>query len=198
MIDFEKSGGRVPAVVQDVKDGRVLMLGYLNEESWARTLADRKVCFYSRSKGRLWTKGETSGNFLNLIDYKIDCDRDTLLLQVEPVGPVCHKGTATCFGEQSSFNFIPRLESIIEERVRDKTEGSYTLALLQRGINKVAQKVGEEAVETVIEALGDDEEALINESADLIFHLTLLLKAKGLSFAQIEKRLAERHEASQK
>lgn len=188
----------MPAVVQDVKDGRVLMLGYLNEESWARTLADRKVCFYSRSKGRLWTKGETSGNFLNLIDYKIDCDRDTLLLQVEPVGPVCHIGTATCFGEQSSFNFIPRLESIIEERVRDKTEGSYTLALLQRGINKVAQKVGEEAVETVIEALGDDEEALINESADLIFHLTLLLKAKGLSFAQIEKRLAERHEASQK
>ncbi len=198
MLDFEKGKGLVPAIVQDYRDGRVLMLGYLNEESWAKTLAEKKVCFYSRSKKRLWTKGESSGNFLHLVDYKIDCDQDTLLLLVEPAGKVCHTGTDTCFGEQSSFNFIPRLEAIIEDRIRDKMEGSYTLALLDQGINKVAQKVGEEAVETVIEALGEDQEAMINESADLLFHFTLLLKAKGLSFSQIESRLAERHQAAQK
>ncbi len=198
MIDFEKNGGLVPAVVQDYRDGRVLMLAYLNEESWARTLTERKVCFYSRSRSELWTKGETSGNFLQLMDYRIDCDRDTVLLLVEPSGPVCHTGSETCFGNQKVWSFIPKLEEVIDQRVSEAPDDSYVQSLLSKGLAKVAQKVGEEAVETVIEALGDNEEALIDESADLIFHLTLMLKAKGLSFARVEERLAERHAAADK
>lgn len=198
MIDFEKNGGLVPAVVQDYRDGRVLMLAYLNEESWAKTLTERMVCFYSRSRSELWTKGETSGNFLQLMDYRIDCDRDTVLLLVEPTGPVCHTGNETCFGHQKVWSFIPKLEEVIDQRVSEAPDDSYVQSILSKGLAKVAQKVGEEAVETVIEALGDNEEALIDESADLIFHLILMLKAKGLSFARVEERLAERHAAADK
>jgi phosphoribosyl-ATP pyrophosphohydrolase/phosphoribosyl-AMP cyclohydrolase len=190
-IDFNKNtDGLVPAIIQDAETNNVLMLGYMNQEAFEKTQATGKVTFFSRSKGRLWTKGESSGNFLNLVDMKVDCDQDTLLIRVNPVGPTCHTGTDTCWHEENtqSYGFISKLENTIAERVAiskiapdERPEGtkSYVVSLFDKGINKVAQKVGEEAVEVVIEAKDDNDELFLNESADLLFHYLMLLQAKG-------------------
>ena len=193
MIDFEKGNGLVPAIVQDANDNQVLMLGYLSKESWQQTLDSKKVCFYSRSKERLWTKGESSGNYLHLKSYEIDCDQDTLLLKVVPEGPVCHKGTDTCFGDKTAEGFIRQLDEVVKDRVENLPEGSYTTSLLKKGINKVAQKVGEEAVELVIEAKDDNKHLFLNEAADLLYHYLVLLRAKGFSLSEVEAILKERH-----
>ncbi|WP_242093424.1 bifunctional phosphoribosyl-AMP cyclohydrolase/phosphoribosyl-ATP diphosphatase HisIE [Aestuariivivens sediminicola] len=188
--------GLVPAIIQDAVTKNVLMLGYMNEAAYQKTIETKKVTFFSRSKQRLWTKGEESGHFLNLVNIKNDCDNDTLLVQVNPVGPTCHKGTDNCWGEEntSSFGFISTLETIISERIaNENTDTSYVASLFAKGINKVAQKVGEEAVETVIEALDNNDEQFIYESADLLFHYLLLLQAKGFSFKDIEAELKSRH-----
>ena len=188
--------GLVPAIIQDAVTKNVLMLGYMNEAAYQKTIETKKVTFFSRSKQRLWTKGEESGHFLNLVNIKNDCDNDTLLVQVNPVGPTCHKGTDNCWGEEntSSFGFISTLETIISERIaNENTDASYVASLFAKGINKVAQKVGEEAVETVIEALDNNDEQFIYESADLLFHYLLLLQAKGFSFKDIEAELKSRH-----
>ncbi|WP_242119072.1 bifunctional phosphoribosyl-AMP cyclohydrolase/phosphoribosyl-ATP diphosphatase HisIE [Aestuariivivens sediminicola] len=188
--------GLVPAIIQDAVTKNVLMLGYMNEAAYQKTIETKKVTFFSRSKQRLWTKGEESGHFLNLVNIKNDCDKDTLLVQVNPVGPTCHKGTDNCWGEKntSSFGFISTLETIISERIaNENTDASYVASLFAKGINKVAQKVGEEAVETVIEALDNNDEQFIYESADLLFHYLLLLQAKGFSFKDIEAELKSRH-----
>ncbi|WP_339916603.1 bifunctional phosphoribosyl-AMP cyclohydrolase/phosphoribosyl-ATP diphosphatase HisIE [Yeosuana marina] len=188
--------GLVPAIIQDATTKNVLMLGYMNEEAYHKTVSTRQVTFFSRSKQRLWTKGEESGNFLNLIDIKNDCDNDTLLIQVNPVGPTCHKGTDTCWGEEnkSNYGFFSILEDVITERVANKdTNKSYVASLFAKGINKVAQKVGEEAVETVIEAMDTNDELFIYESADLMFHYLMLLQAKGFTLKDIEEELKGRH-----
>ncbi|WP_081210923.1 bifunctional phosphoribosyl-AMP cyclohydrolase/phosphoribosyl-ATP diphosphatase HisIE [Salegentibacter sediminis] len=203
-IDFDKNNdGLVPAIIQDVNTKNVLMLGYMNEEAFLKTNETKKVTFFSRTKNRLWTKGEESGNFLNLVDIKNDCDNDTLLVSVIPQGPTCHKGTDTCWAEKNepNFGFLSNLEGVIEKRKRmsevkpelrtDKK--SYVVSLFDEGINKIAQKVGEEAVETVIEAKDDNEELFLNESADLLFHYLILLQAKGFTLKDISKVLEERH-----
>lgn len=190
------SNGLVPAIIQDATTKNVLMLGYMNEEAYQKTIETKKVTFFSRSKQRLWTKGEESGNFLNLVDIKNDCDKDTLLIQVNPVGPTCHTGTDTCWKEEnvSSFGFFSTLEDVIAERVANKdTAKSYVAKLFSKGINKVAQKVGEEAVETVIEAMDDNDELFLYESADLLFHYLMLLQAKGFTLKDIEAELKGRH-----
>ena len=190
------NNGLVPAIIQDAITKHVLMLGYMNEEAYQKTLETKQVTFFSRSKKRLWTKGEESGNFLNLVDIKNDCDNDTLLIQVNPVGPTCHKGTDTCWGEEnkSNYGFFSTLEDVITERVENKdTNKSYVARLFAKGINKVAQKVGEEAVETVIEAMDNNDELFIYESADLMFHYLMLLQAKGFTLKDIEKELKGRH-----
>ena len=192
-IDFEKSGGLVPAIIQDDVSGSVLMLGYMSEEALNQTRSSGLVTFYSRSKGRLWTKGETSGNHLHLVDIKVDCDSDALLVRVNPQGPVCHTGSDTCFGDHDEKGFIYRLESIISERANADTDSSYTAKLLSRGINKVAQKVGEEAVELVIEAKDSNHELFLNEGADLLYHFLVLLKSKNVKLSEIESTLRERH-----
>jgi phosphoribosyl-ATP pyrophosphohydrolase/phosphoribosyl-AMP cyclohydrolase len=192
--DFKKGDGLVPAIIQDVRTKDVLMLGYMNEEAYEQTKEKGLVTFFSRSKNRLWTKGESSGNHLKFISAKLDCDRDTLLIQAIPTGPVCHTGSETCFGERSEKGFLYQLESIIEERKNHPSEGSYTSSLFAKGINKIAQKVGEEAVELVIEAKDDNEELLKNEAADLMYHFLILLRAKGLNFSDIEDVLKERHQ----
>jgi phosphoribosyl-ATP pyrophosphohydrolase/phosphoribosyl-AMP cyclohydrolase len=196
-IDFSKTeGGLVPAIVQDATTKNVLMLGYMNQEAVDKTLASKKVTFYSRSKNRLWTKGEESGNFLNLVSISVDCDQDTLLVKASPVGPTCHKGTDTCWGEDNneSYGFISELESIITERVANKdTANSYVASLFSKGINKVAQKVGEEAVEVVIEAMDKNDQLFKEESADLLFHYLMLLQAKGYSLKDIVAVLKDRH-----
>lgn len=188
-IDFSKTeGGLVPAIVQDAITKNVLMLGYMNQEAVDKTLESKKVTFYSRSKNRLWTKGEESGNFLNLVSISVDCDQDTLLIKANPVGPTCHKGTDTCWGEDNneSYGFISELEAIITERVANKdTANSYVASLFSKGINKVAQKVGEEAVEVVIEAMDNNDQLFKEESADLLFHYLMLLQAKGYSLKDI-------------
>ena len=189
------SNGLVPAIIQDATTKNVLMLGYMNIEAYQKTIDTNKVTFYSRSKQRLWTKGEESGNFLNLIDIKNDCDNDSLLIQVNPVGPTCHKGTDNCWGEEntSNYGFFSTLENIIAERVANKdTQKSYVASLFSKGINKVAQKVGEEAVETVIEAMDNNDELFLYESADLMFHYLMLLQAKGFTLQDIEKELKAR------
>ncbi|MAW66276.1 MAG: bifunctional phosphoribosyl-AMP cyclohydrolase/phosphoribosyl-ATP diphosphatase [Flavobacteriales bacterium] len=196
-IDFSKGDGLVPVIVQDASTQKVLMLGYMNKEAFEVTNETKKVTFYSRSKERLWTKGEDSGNFLHLVSIKNDCDEDALLVQVNPVGPVCHKGTGNCWGEEnevseSSLSFIDQLEQIIESRKNSDSEKSYVKSLLESGINKVAQKVGEEAVEVVIEAKDDNEELFLNESADLLFHYLVLLQAKGYKLDHVVKVLKER------
>tara|TARA_Y100000739_G_scaffold224454_1_gene228908 strand:+ start:873 stop:1475 length:603 start_codon:yes stop_codon:yes gene_type:complete len=196
-IDFSKGDGLVPVIVQDVSTQKVLMLGYMNQEAFEVTNKTKKVTFYSRSKERLWTKGEESGNFLHLVSIKNDCDEDALLVQVNPVGPVCHKGTGNCWGEEnedsvSKFSFIDQLEATIESRKNSDSEKSYVKSLLDSGINKVAQKVGEEAVEVVIEAKDDNEELFLNESADLLFHYLVLLQAKGYKLEDVVKVLKER------
>ena len=188
--------GLVPAIIQDATTKNVLMLGYMNEEAYQKTLETKKVTFFSRSKQRLWTKGEESGNFLNLIDIKNDCDNDTLLIQVNPVGPTCHKGTDNCWGETntSNYGFFSTLEEVIAERVANKdTNKSYVASLFEKGINKIAQKVGEEAVETVIEAMDNNDELFLYESADLMFHYLMLLQAKGFTLKDIEAELKGRH-----
>ncbi len=204
-IDFNKNGdGLVPAIIQDSKTRKVLMLGYMNEEAFLKTNQTKKVTFYSRTKERLWTKGEESGNFLNLVNIKLDCDNDTLLVEVIPEGPVCHKGTDTCWAEENTveYGFLSELEGIIASRQklsetpadsRKENENSYVVSLFDKGINKIAQKVGEEAVETVIEAKDDNDDLFLNESADLLFHYLILLKAKGFGLKDIVKVLEERH-----
>ncbi|MEP3389827.1 MAG: bifunctional phosphoribosyl-AMP cyclohydrolase/phosphoribosyl-ATP diphosphatase HisIE [Reichenbachiella sp.] len=194
-IDYNKTNGLVPAIIQDSKTKNVLMLGYMNEEAVAKTQETRKVTFYSRSKERLWTKGEESGNFLKLVDLRVDCDNDTLLIQAKPVGPICHKGTDTCWGEanSSNFSFLSKLEAVIKDRHDNPDEKSYTSSLFKKGINKVAQKVGEEAVEVVIEAKDNSEELFLNESADLLYHYMILLRAKGYDLEDVVKVLEDRH-----
>ncbi len=194
-IDFKKGEGLVPAIVQDHLSGKVLMLGYMNEEAVTKTKETGQVTFYSRSKGRLWVKGEESGNFLDLVSLAVDCDNDTLLIKAIPHGPVCHTGADTCFNEDNSTttNFLDHLESIIADRIKNPNEKSYTAALMAKGINKVAQKVGEEAVEMVIEAKDDDKELFLNEAADLLFHYMVLLQAKGFKLQDVIKVLMKRH-----
>ncbi len=196
-IDFSKTeGGLVPAIVQDAITKNVLMLGYMNKEAVEKTLETKKVTFYSRSKNRLWTKGEESGNFLNLVSMSVDCDQDTLLIKANPVGPTCHKGTDTCWAEENteSYGFISELEAVITERIANKdTAKSYVASLFDKGINKVAQKVGEEAVEVVIEAMDNNDQLFKEESADLLFHYLMLLQAKGYTLKDIVAVLKSRH-----
>lgn len=196
-IAFDKNpDGLVPAIVQDNTTKVVLMLGYMNEEALDKTLELKKVTFFSRSKNRLWTKGEESGNYLELVSLQVDCDKDTVLLKVNPMGPTCHKGTDTCWNEKNiaTYGFLSQLETIIESRKAQKDEGkSYVSSLFTAGINKVAQKVGEEAVETVIEAMDNKDHLFLEESADLLFHYLILLQAKGFSLKDIESVLQKRH-----
>jgi len=191
-IDFNKGNGLVPVVIQNANTLQVLMLGYMNEEAYQKTLLENKVTFFSRSKNRLWTKGEESGNTLTVKDIKIDCDNDTILVSAFPKGPTCHTGASTCFNEETSKGFLYQLENTISQRIDDNDEKSYTNQLYRRGINKVAQKVGEEAVELVIEAKDNDPDLFKNEAADLIYHYLILLKAKGFKMADIEEVLKER------
>jgi len=194
-LDFNKNtDGLVPAIIQDATTQKVLMLGYMNAEALSVTQTTEKVTFFSRTKNRLWTKGEESGNFLELVSIKEDCDQDTLLIQVNPQGPTCHKGTDTCWEESntSSFGFLSTLGKKIKERKENNEDDSYVASLFRLGINKIAQKVGEEAVETIIEAKDADEELFLSESADLLFHYLILLEAKGFSLQDIEQRLASR------
>jgi len=191
-IDFNKGGGLVPVIVQNNTTLQVLMLGYMNEEAFQKTKAENKVTFYSRSKNRLWTKGEESGNFLFAKSIKIDCDNDTILIKANPVGPMCHKGTTTCFGDETSRGFMYELEQTISQRIDDNDESSYTNQLYRSGINKVAQKVGEEAVELVIEAKDNDANLFKNEAADLMYHYLILLKTKGFTLEDIEAVLKKR------
>ncbi len=195
-IDFSKGNGLAPAIIQDVQTQKVLMLGYVNKESLEKTLEEKRVCFYSRSKNRLWTKGESSGNFLNFISMNLDCDQDSLLIKVNPVGPVCHKGTDTCWSEKNSrtnIDFLLQLQNVIEERKNNLSEKSYTASLFKKGINKVAQKVGEEAVELVIEAKDDNKDLFMGEAADLMFHYIVLLAAKGYKLEEVVELLTQRH-----
>jgi phosphoribosyl-ATP pyrophosphohydrolase/phosphoribosyl-AMP cyclohydrolase len=194
-IDFQKSpDGLVPAIIQDAVTRKVLMLGYMNREALEQTIAEGKVTFFSRSKNRLWTKGEESGNFLLVKDMKADCDQDTILVQATPVGPVCHTGADTCWDEQNIGNdFLAKLEDIIADRKNNPTDKSYTASLFARGINKIAQKVGEEAVEVVIEAKDNNDTLFLNESADLLFHYLILLQAKGFHLSDVISVLKERH-----
>jgi phosphoribosyl-ATP pyrophosphohydrolase len=192
-IDFEKSGGLVPAIVQDALTMQVLMLGYMNREALDKTIAEGKVTFFSRSKQRLWTKGEESGHFLFVDEIRIDCDNDTILVKAFPQGPTCHTGSYSCFGNKLPKGFLYELENVIEQRIADKPENSYTSNLFSRGVNKVAQKVGEEAVELVIEAKDDNLVLFKNEAADLLYHFLILLKTKNLKLQDIEEVLVERH-----
>ncbi|WP_116127134.1 bifunctional phosphoribosyl-AMP cyclohydrolase/phosphoribosyl-ATP diphosphatase HisIE [Lewinella sp. IMCC34183] len=192
-VDFSKDNGLVPAIVQDSTTRVVLMQGYMNAEALERTLDSGHVTFYSRSKQRLWTKGETSGNTLSLVRIDADCDRDSLLVRADPAGPVCHTGADTCWDEANRGDFLDHLERTIQERRDNPSEGSYTTSLLQRGINKVAQKVGEEAVELVIEAKDDDKDLFLNEAADLMYHYLVLLAAKGYTLEEVREVLRGRH-----
>ena len=194
-IDFDKGDGLVPVIIQDDQTMKVLMLGYMNEEAWIKTNDTGLVTFYSRSRKALWTKGETSGNFLNLKNVLVDCDNDTILILASPKGPVCHKGPDTCFSQENSSNyyFLKYLQELIEGRKKEMPEGSYTTKLFEKGINRIAQKVGEEAVETVIEAMGENDELFLNEGADLLFHLMVLLSQKGYGIEDIIEVLASRH-----
>lgn len=196
-VDFKKMGGLVPAIVQDAGTKTVLMLGYMNEEALQKTIETKKVTFWSRSRNTLWTKGETSGNFLNLVDIKIDCDQDTLLVKAIPDGPTCHKGTDTCWAETNEKNpllFFSFLQDFIEKRKEEMPEGSYTTKLFNSGVNKMAQKVGEEALETVIEACNGTNDKLVYEGADMLYHLLVLLTEKGLRIEDLAKELMKRHD----
>ena len=192
-IDFNKGEGLVPVIIQDNKTLEVLMLGYMNIEAYQKTLSEGKVTFFSRSKRRLWTKGEESGNFLHVVSMSEDCDHDTILIKANPIGPTCHKGNRSCFDTNYNQNFIFELERIIEDRYANPVEGSYVNKLRDKGLNKIAQKVGEEGVETVIAALNETEHDLINEASDLVFHLLVLLKEKNISLETIALNLAGRH-----
>ena len=199
-IDFEKMDGLVPAIIQDADTRQVLMLGFMNEEAYQKTQATGHVTFWSRTRNCLWTKGETSGHFLNLVDMKVDCDNDTLLVRVNPVGPTCHTGTDTCWGEEnnvqqsSALQFLSELQDFIYRRKEEMPEGSYTTSLFNKGINKIAQKVGEEALETVIEATNGTSDHLVYEASDLLYHLLVMLTEKGLRIEDVAAELQQRHD----
>jgi phosphoribosyl-ATP pyrophosphohydrolase/phosphoribosyl-AMP cyclohydrolase len=198
-LDWDKMNGLIPTIVQDAGTGAVLMLGYMNRDALAATEAAGRVTFWSRSKNRLWTKGETSGDFLEVCSIAADCDRDTLLVLARPAGPACHLGTATCWGTDAPrsmaqrLEFLARLEQIVAQRIADPPEGSYTAKLVNEGLARIAQKVGEEGVELALAAVTQSDEAIIGEAADLLYHTTLLLKAKGLSLTQVVEQLESRH-----
>ena len=207
-IDFEKMGGLVPAIIQDATTRQVLMLGFMNDEAYQKTLNTGHVTFWSRTRQTLWTKGETSGHFLNLVDMKVDCDNDTLLVRVNPVGPTCHMGTDTCWGEENTpiengqlkmdnsnpLLFLSELQDFIDKRKQEMPEGSYTTSLFNKGINKIAQKVGEEALETVIEATNGTSDHLVYEACDLLYHLIVMLTEKGLRIEDVAEELHRRHD----
>ena len=196
-INFEKQNGLVPAIIQDSVTLNVLMLGYMNEEAYKKTVSTKKVTFYSRSRKCLWTKGETSGNYLELVSIKTDCDNDTLLIRAIPHGPTCHTGTDTCWGEDNKKNpvlFLTELQDFINKRHKEMPENSYTTSLFKDGTERMAQKVGEEALEAVIEAVKGDNKRLIYESSDMLYHLIVLLTSKGLRIEQVISELAERHQ----
>lgn len=187
----------MPAIIQDAVTKNVLMLGFMNEEAYQKTIDTKKVTFWSRTRNCLWTKGETSGNYLNLVDIRLDCDNDTLLVKVHPQGPTCHLGTDTCWGEDNSLNpilFLSELQNFIDKRHQEMPENSYTTSLFKKGINKMAQKVGEEATETIIEATNGTNEQLVYESSDLLYHLIVMLTAKGLSIEDVASELIKRHD----
>ena len=196
-IDFDKLGGLVPAIVQEARTKNVLMLGFMNRQAYDKTIATGKVTFWSRSRNCLWTKGETSGNFLNLVEVKNDCDKDTLLVKAIPDGPTCHTGTDTCWSEDNSFNpllFLTELQDFIEKRHEEMPEGSYTTSLFKKGINRIAQKVGEEALETVIEATNGSNDKMVYEASDLLYHLIVMLTEKGLRIEDVASELQKRHD----
>jgi len=197
-VDFAKGDGLVPAIVQDANSGAVLMLGYMNRAALDQTLARKRAVFFSRSKQRLWEKGETTGHSLDVVDVALDCDADTLLISAHPRGPACHNGTLTCFGDQSrsaagDIAFLAELEGIVEQRATEKPENSYTARLLEKGINKVAQKVGEEGVETALAGVAETPDKVVEESADLLFHLLVLLRARGVPLRDVVRKLESRH-----
>ena len=197
-LAWDKGNGLLPAIVQHARTGRVLMLGYMNNAALRRTLAEGRVVFYSRSRQSLWTKGETSGNFLNVVDVSTDCDRDALLVLADPIGPTCHKGTESCFADAAPSDaqrlaFLALLENIIANRIADQPEGSYTAKLFAKGPGRIAQKVGEEAVETALAAVSRDDEGLVSECADLLFHVMLLLKSRELDLERVVEELKARH-----
>ncbi|MEN8203034.1 MAG: bifunctional phosphoribosyl-AMP cyclohydrolase/phosphoribosyl-ATP diphosphatase HisIE [Bacteroidota bacterium] len=194
-MDFEKLNGLIPAIIQDDQTNRVLMLGFMNQEALEKTRNEGLVTFFSRTKNRLWTKGEESGNFLHVVHILEDCDRDTLLIKARPEGPVCHTGSDTCFDEENKtgMDFIGTLQVLIDQRKKEMPEGSYTTSLFEKGINKVAQKVGEEAVELVIEAMDNKDDLFLNEAADLIYHLLVLLSARGYGINDVAGILEQRH-----
>ena len=195
--DFDKLGGLVPAIVQDARTKNVLMLGFMNREAYDKTVATGKVTFWSRTRNCLWTKGETSGNYLNLVEVRNDCDKDTLLVKAIPDGPTCHTGTDTCWGEDNSANpllFLTELQDFIEKRHEEMPEGSYTTSLFRKGINRIAQKVGEEALETVIEATNGSNDKMVYEASDLLYHLIVMLTEKGLRIEDVAGELQKRHD----
>ena len=195
-IDFEKGQGLVPAIIQDAETKNVLMLGYMNKDASQKTVETGRVTFWSRTRNTLWTKGETSGNFLNVVEIKNDCDQDTLLIKVHPDGPTCHKGTDTCWGEKNESNpllFLTELQNFIEKRHEEMPEGSYTTSLFRDGLNRMAQKVGEEALELVIEACNGTDERMIYEGSDMLYHLIVLLTSKGMRIEDMAAELRERH-----
>lgn len=196
-LAWDKQGGLLPAIVQDADSGRVLMLGYMNREAMRRTLETQQVTFFSRSRQRLWTKGESSGHMLELVVIEADCDGDTLLVQARPRGPTCHLGRESCFAEApgvaQGVGFLAQLDALVARRERERPSGSYSTSLFEAGVRRIAQKVGEEGVETALAAVGESDEKLLDESADLIFHLLVLLRARGLDLAGVAARLASRH-----
>lgn len=197
-LDWDKNGGLMPAVVQDARSGQVLMFAYMNREALRTTLAEKRVTFFSRSKNRLWTKGESSGHWLNLVEIVTDCDNDTLLVLATAVGPTCHLGTQSCFGDEiatdaAGLSFLMRLEAVIAQRISDRPEGSYTARLWSEGPTRIAQKVGEEGVEVALAAVTQEDERLVGEAADLLYHLALLLKSRNLSLATVVRELEQRH-----
>ncbi len=195
-LNFDKMGGILPAIIQDAQTNEVLMLGFMNQEAYEKTVSEGKVTFYSRTKERLWTKGEESGNFMDVIEISEDCDADTLLIRVHPQGPACHTGMRTCFGETARDNlaFLQSLQSLLISRKEELPENSYTAKLFQNGPRKIAKKVGEEAAELIIEAMDSDDEKFLNEAADLLFHMCILLVDRGYSLGNITEILAERHQ----
>ena len=199
-LDFEKMNGLIPAIIQDNYTQKVLMLGFMNKEAYEKTMETGKVTFFTRTKNRLWTKGEESGNFLHVVSVKADCDNDTLLIMVHPEGPVCHKGTDTCWGDKNEQDimFLKELQDFIDRRRQEMPEKSYTTSLFNSGVNKMAQKVGEEAVETILEACNGTDERLIYEGADLLYHLIVLLTYKGYRIEDLARELKERHSATWK
>lgn len=192
ILDFSKKNGLIPTIIQDNQTQQVLMLGYMNEAALQKTQQEKVVTFFSRSKNRLWTKGETSGNYLKVVSIKEDCDQDALLIKVIPSGPTCHNGTTSCFADETPLPFLNQLEQVIEGRIANQNANSYVASLFQKGINKIAQKVGEEAVELVIESKDNNSDLFLNEAADLLFHYLLLLKAKSFELADVETVLKSR------